>query len=59
MPNIPLAPTRFEDQARVLKLTEHTYAASERLRRWCEQHKDHCYIPEWLLKEWGILSDPE
>jgi len=34
------------------------YAASAELRRWCEHNKNHCYIPEWLLKEWDIVVDP-
>jgi len=25
------------------------------LRNWCERNKNRCYIPEWLLEEWGIL----
>ena len=35
-------------------LTEQTCVASEELRQWCRRNKDRCYIPEWLLKQWGI-----
>jgi hypothetical protein len=30
------------------------YVNSVELRRWCEHNKNRCYIPEWLLEEWGI-----
>jgi hypothetical protein len=50
--------TEFELQARRLGLTRQTYAASAELRMWCECNKDRCYIPEWLLAEWGITVDP-
>jgi hypothetical protein len=50
--------TEFELQAQRLGLTEQTYAASAQLRNWCEVNKDRCYIPEWLLAEWGITVDP-
>jgi hypothetical protein len=50
--------TEFELQARRLGLTMETYAGSAELRMWCERNKDRCYIPEWLLAEWGITVDP-
>ncbi len=28
------------------------------LRNWCERNKNRCYIPEWLLEEWGIAVEP-
>jgi hypothetical protein len=37
---------------------EQTCATSEKLKLWCERNKDHCYIPEWLLKQWRIPVDP-
>jgi hypothetical protein len=52
------SPTEFELQARRLGLTEDGYASSDQLRRWCEHNRDRCYIPEWLLKRWGIPVDP-
>ena len=55
---IPATATEFESQARRLGLTRQTYTASAELRMWCERNKDRCYIPEWLLAEWGITVDP-
>jgi len=49
--------TEFELQARRLGLTKQGYTASEQLRAWCERNKNRCYIPEWLLDEWGITID--
>jgi hypothetical protein len=54
----PDIPTAFEEQVQKLKLNEQTCATSETLKQWCERNKDRCYIPEWLLKEWGMLVDP-
>jgi hypothetical protein len=56
---LPQVPTAFDEQVRRLGLNDQTCATSEALRRWCEHNKDHCYIPEWLLKEWGISVDGE
>jgi hypothetical protein len=56
---VPAAsPTEFELQARRLGLTEEGYVSSDQLRRWCEHNRDRCYIPEWLLKRWGMPVDP-
>ena len=54
----PNVSTAFEEQVEKLGLNEQTCVASEELRRWCERNKDRCYIPEWLLKQWGIPVDP-
>ncbi len=51
-------PTAFEEQVQELGLTEQTCVASEELRQWCKRNKDRCYIPERLLKQWGITVDP-
>jgi hypothetical protein len=51
-------PTAFEEQVKKLGLTEQSCAASEKLRQWCERNKDRSYTPESLLKQWGILVDP-
>jgi hypothetical protein len=50
-------PTAFEQQVRKLGLDERTCVASRALRLWCEEHKDRCYIPEWLLARWGMTVD--
>jgi hypothetical protein len=51
-------PTAFEEQVQELGLNEQTCATSEKLKQWCERNKDRCYIPEQLLKRWGITVDP-
>jgi hypothetical protein len=50
----PSMPTAFEIRAGELSLTALTYSESPELRRWCHVNRNKCYIPEWLLKEWGI-----
>jgi hypothetical protein len=50
--------TEFEVRVRQLQLTAAMYTSSRELRAWCEQNRNRVYIPEWLLKEWGILVDP-
>ena len=57
LPPIPAVATEFEKEVRRLGLTLKTCARSAELRRWCERNKDRCYIPEWLLKVWGIEVD--
>lgn len=56
--NVPLRPdmpTEFEEYAAKLGLiTEKQMVHSERLRRWSAQHKNYRYVPERLLKLWGI-----
>jgi hypothetical protein len=56
---IPEIPTEFEEQVRHLGLTRQTCSSSLELRRWCERNKDRCYIPEWLLKLWGIAVNED
>jgi hypothetical protein len=51
-------PTAFEWQLRRLGLSEQTCVHSKKLREWCESNKDRVYIPEWLLKQWGMSVDP-
>lgn len=50
----PVIPSAFETRAAELGLTPPTYVESPELRRWCEVNRNKCYIPEWLLKAWGI-----
>jgi hypothetical protein len=52
-------PTAFEVQVRKLRLHEENYSRSLELRRWCEQNRQRCYVPEWLLTEWGMRVDPQ
>jgi hypothetical protein len=51
------AATEFDMQVLRLGLAEDQYASSEQLRRWCAQNRDRCYVPEWLLKRWGMTPD--
>jgi hypothetical protein len=53
----PAVATEFETVALRLGLTKETYLSSNQLRSWCERNNHRCYIPEWLLKEWGIHPD--
>jgi len=39
------------------QLTAGTYTSSRQLRAWCERNRNRCYVPEWLLGEWGITVD--
>jgi hypothetical protein len=50
----PSMPTAFEIRVSELSLTVPTYSESSELRRWCQVNRNKYYIPEWLLKEWGI-----
>jgi hypothetical protein len=54
----PAVPTAFEEQLRKLGLNDQNCVTSEKLRQWCQSNKDRCYIPESLLKRWGIPVDP-
>jgi hypothetical protein len=49
--------TEFEKQVRSLGLSKETCAGSSELRKWCENHRNQSYIPEWLLEAWGITLD--
>lgn len=51
---IPALLTEFELQAERLGLSEDDYIRSVELRRWCVRNRNRCYVPEWLLKEWGM-----
>jgi len=50
----PAMPSAFETRANELGLTAPTYVESHELRRWCQDNRNQYYIPEWLLKTWGI-----
>lgn len=55
----PAMPTEFEKRLHELRLTNDTCAASDELRRWCIDNRNRCYVPEWLLKTWGISVDTD
>jgi hypothetical protein len=54
---VPALPTEFELRVKHLQLTRRMYTSSRALRAWCEQNRNRCYVPEWLLEEWGITVD--
>lgn len=59
-PAIPAdMPSAFEMRVSELGLTAPTYVESQELRRWCQANRNKCYIPEWLLKEWGITVNSD
>lgn len=51
---LPVILTQFEMQVERLGLSSAQYVASPQLKRWCEHNRNRCYVPEWLLKAWGI-----
>jgi len=59
VPPTTVCATEFEMQVRQLQLTEQMYASSRELRIWGEQNRNRHYIPEWLLKEWCIVVEPD
>ena len=54
MPFAAAVPTEFELTVKRLRLSPPMYASSRELKRWCESNRNRIYIPEWLLKEWGM-----
>jgi hypothetical protein len=44
-------------QVELLGLTNAQYVASAQLRHWCERNRNRCYVPEWLLQEWGLTVE--
>ena len=54
----PVLPTEFELRVKELQLTAEMYTSSAALQAWCEQNRNRCYVPEWLLAEWRIAVDP-
>ena len=57
IPSGPALATEFELRVTELHLTAEMYTSSAELRAWCEQNRNRCYVPEWLLGEWGITVD--
>jgi hypothetical protein len=46
--------TEFQQVARDFNLQPDQYVDSTRLREWASRHRNSRYIPETLLKAWGI-----
>ena len=51
---VPYPLTEFEQQAEELGLRPGEYQASPQLRSWCRMNANSRYVPEYLLKVWGI-----
>ena len=51
---LPSLPTEFEQQVETLGLCPNEYQASPQLRSWCAKNANQRYVPEDLLKSWGI-----
>ena len=49
--------TEFEMQVTQLQLAPEAYVFSDQLRIWCKSNRNRCYIPEWLLDQWGFRVD--
>ena len=54
---LPVLLTEFEVQVERLGLNKKQYVASAELRRWCVHNRNRCYVPEWLLEEWGMTVE--
>jgi len=46
--------TEFERTVRRLKLKPHQYVTSEELRAWVVRNSHSRYVPESLLRAWGV-----
>jgi hypothetical protein len=51
---VPALLTEFEIEVERLGLAQSEYLHSWQLKRWCDRNRNRVYIPEWLLKEWGM-----
>jgi hypothetical protein len=51
---VPDLPTEFEQQVEKLGLRPSEYEVSSKLRTWCRKNAQTRYVPEYLLKLWGI-----
>ena len=51
---VPYLLTEFEEQVEELGLCPSEYEASVQTRNWCRRNANTRYVPEYLLKLWGI-----
>ena len=56
---IPALQTEFEKQVARLGLAKSEYMYSAELKHWCDRNRNRVYVPEWLLKEWGMAVEAE
>ena len=47
----------FEQVTHRLGLNEDEYLGSSELKEWVSRHKNEKYVPEYLLKAWGLMVD--
>lgn len=47
----------FHEVAQELGIPEDEYVNSQQLREWAERHRNEQYVPERLLKAWGLEVD--
>ena len=55
-PDVPVSflSTEFEKQVEKLGLHPNEYQTSPQLRNWCLRNAKTHFVPEYLLKFWGI-----
>ena len=51
---VPYLLTEFEQRVEELGLSPSEYEVSAQLRNWCRRNAHTRYVPEYLLKFWGI-----
>lgn len=51
---VPALLTEFETQVERLGLARDDFVGSAELYAWCHRNRNRCYVPEWLLNQWGI-----
>ena len=52
--HVPALVTEFEKEVARLGLRKSQYVVSPELKSWCNRKRNHVYVPEWLLAEWGM-----
>ena len=52
--SVPFLLTEFEKQVEKLRLSPDEYQDSTQLRDWCLRNATSHYVPESLLKAWGV-----
>lgn len=54
---VPPIVTEFERVTRELGLKETEFSNSPQLKQWVKRHRNTRYVPEHLLKYWGMEVD--
>lgn len=53
----PTTPSAFEQVVAEWGLLPNDYETSSRLHKWAQQNRNSRYVPEALLKHWGLKVD--